>query len=191
MGCKLSRWMISRAEDTGKKLPRFAERHIGRCRACGEFARFSASLSSRLRDDRSAWLAQVPDCPLSFDAEAGPATAGSRVAAAERPGSRRLRFGFRPLPVAAAALVVVVAALVLFQVIPREPALSAEDRAAARAAIASLQAAPETLQGMIGEAESSLENERLILERSLSSAVEYLQARLNIKIERKDAPESL
>jgi hypothetical protein len=183
--------MISRAEDTGKKLPRFAERHVGRCRACGEFARFSASLSSRLRDERSAWLAQVPDFPLSFDADSGPATAGTRVAAAERPGSRRIRFGFRPLPVAAAALVVVAAALVLFRVIPREPAPSAEDRAAARAAIARLQAAPATLQGVIGEAESSLENERLILERSLTAAVEYLQARLNIKIERKDAPKSL
>jgi hypothetical protein len=44
---------------------------------------------------------------------------------------------------------------------------------------------------VIGEAESSLENERLILERSLTAAVEYLQARLNIKIERKDAPKSL
>lgn len=191
MGCKLSRWMISRAEDTGKKLPRFAERHVGRCRACGEFARFSASLSSRLRDERSAWLSQIPDPPLSFDADSGPATAGTRVAAAERPGSRRIRFGFRPLPVAAAALVVVAAALILFRVIPREPALSAEDRAAARAAIARLQTAPATLQGVLGEAESSLENERLILERSLSSAVEYLQARLNIKIERKDAPKSL
>ena len=191
MGCKISRWMISRAEDTGKKLPRFAERHVGRCRACGEFARFCASLSSRLRDERSAWLAQVPDFPLSFDAEAGPATAGTRVAAAERPGSRRIRFGFRPLPVAAAALVVVAAALVLFRVVPRESAPSAEDRAAARAAIARLQAAPATIQGVLGEAESSLENERLILERSLSSAVEYLQARLNIKIERRDAPKSL
>jgi hypothetical protein len=191
MGCKLSRWMISRAEDTGKKLPRYAERHVGRCRACGEFARSSASLSSRLKHERSAWLAKVPDFPLSFDAEAGPATAGRKVATAEKPRSRQLRLGFRPLPAAAAALVVAVAALVVFRGIPREHAPSMEDRAAARSSIARLQAAPERLQGVIGEAESSLEKEGLILERSLSSAVEYLQARLNIRIERKEAPKSL
>jgi len=176
MGCKLSRWMVSRTEDTGKKLPGFAGRHIGRCRACGEFVRTSVSLSSRLRDERAAWLAKVPDFPLSFEGEAEPAGTVAR-------GLR-----LRPLPVAAAALVVVAAALVLFRVVPRASVPSAEDRAAARAALAELQSAPGKLRGVIGGAESSLETERRILERSLSSAVEYLQARLNIKIERREPP---
>jgi hypothetical protein len=35
-----------------------------------------------------------------------------------------------------------------------------------------------------------LAREREILERSVSSAFEYLQARLNIRIERRDVPES-
>jgi len=188
MGCKLSRWMVSRTEDTGKKLPGFAVRHIGRCRACGEFVRTSASLSSRLRDERASWLAKVPDFPLSFEGETGPAGAVARTVAAERPASRRPRLGLRPLPVAAAALVVVAAALVLFRVVPRASVPSAEDRAAARATIAELQSAPGKLRGVIGGAESSLETERRILERSLSSAVEYLQARLNIKIERREPP---
>lgn len=191
MRCKLSRWMISRTEDTGKKLPGFAGRHIGRCRACGEFVRTSVSLSSRLRDERAVWLAKVPDFALSFEGEAGPAEAAARAAMTEKLASRRPWLRLRPLPVAAAALVVVAAALVLFRLVPQAPTPSAEDRAAARAAIAELQSAPGKLQGIIGGAESSLERERRILERSLSSAVEYLQARLNIKIERKEAPKPL
>ena len=57
MLCTLSRWMISRTEDTGKTLPRIVERHVRRCGACGDHARSSTSLSSRLRGERSAWLA--------------------------------------------------------------------------------------------------------------------------------------
>jgi hypothetical protein len=191
MWCKLSRWMVSRAEDAGKKLPGFAERHVGRCGACGEFARSSLSLSSKLRDERSAWLAKVPDFSLRIEGEAGPAAAETRAAATVKPGSRRLLLGLRPLPVAAAALAALAGALALFQVVLREPAPSAEDRAAAWAAIRTLTSAPEGLQGIIGAAESSLEQERRILERSLSSAAEYLQARLNIKIERRGPTKTL
>jgi len=168
--------MVSRTEDTGKKLPGFAVRHIGRCRACEEFARSTVSLSARLKEERAAYLAGVPDFPLSFEGVPEPA------------GSIARGFRLRPLPVAAAALVVVAAALVLFRVVPKAPEPSAEDRAAARAALAGIQSAPGKIPGVIGGAESSLEKERRVLEQSLSSAVEYLQARLNIKIERREPP---
>jgi hypothetical protein len=85
----------------------------------------------------------------------------------------------------------VAAGFVLFRVISREPAPSAENRVAARAAIKTLTSAPEGLPGVFGEAESSLDKERQILERSITSAVDYLQARLNIRVERKVAPKAL
>ena len=182
MLCTLSRWMISRREDTGKKLPRIAERHVRRCGACGDHARASASLSSRLRGERSAWLAQAPEFPAPLERDE------VRIATAR---SRRSWFALRPLPVAASLVVLVAAGFVLFRVIPHGPVPSAEDRVAARAAIKILTSAPQGLQGVFGEAESSLDKERRILEKSLASAVDYLGARLNIKVERKVGPKSL
>ena len=191
MLCTLSRWIISRSEDSGKKIPRFIERHVVRCAACGEFARASASLSSRLREERSAWLAKVPEFPAGLAHDLETDRPEPRAVDTGRPGSRRLWHFLRPLPVAATVLVVVAAALVLFQVVPKGSTPSAQDRAAARAAIKNFVSAPQGLQGVIGGAESPLEREGRILEESLSSAVEYLQARLNIKIERKEPPKPL
>jgi hypothetical protein len=184
MLCTLSRWLISRSEDTGKALPRFARRHVRRCRACGEFARTAAMLSSRLRTERSAWLAKVPD----FTVELGAGAAASPLPQDGAREPRRSWLSLRPLPVAAAALVVLAGALVLFQVVLKKPAPAAEERAAALAALKTITSAPEGLQGVIVEAESPLDKERKILEKSVSSAVEYLQARLNIKIERREPP---
>ena len=127
MLCMLSRWLISRAEDTGKALPRFAGRHVRGCRACGEFARTATTLSSRLRAERSAWLAEVPDFAVDRGSDATP-----RPAAKEGPREQRPSwFALRPLPVAAGAAVIVAGALILFQVVLREPAPTAEERAAA------------------------------------------------------------
>jgi hypothetical protein len=185
MFCHLTRWLISRAVDQGKKLPRFAERHAVRCGACREYALFTASLPSRLSGERPAFLAAVPDFPLR---EAKGVEDG-----ADR-GGRKIflrRLVLHPFPAAAAALIVIAGALILFQVVLRESSPSPEDRAAALAALKSVTAAPDGFQGMVKEAESPLARERQILERSVVSAVEYLQARLNIKIERRESPKTL
>jgi hypothetical protein len=185
MRCALSRWMISRAADTGKKPPRSVERHIGRCGACGEYARFAASLKDRFAGDRGAFLAGMPEFP-------------SNVAVWDRPGTaaeKRPSFGRRlllhPLPAAAGVLAFAAAALFLVRVVLREPVPTPEDRAAAQAAIKSIFAAPDGFRGALTEAESSLDRERRILEKSVASAAEYLQARLNIRIERRDPQKDL
>ncbi|MBN2266598.1 MAG: hypothetical protein JW775_12375 [Candidatus Aminicenantes bacterium] len=185
MLCKISRWMVSRAEDAGKPLPRFAEKHIARCRSCGAFARTSDSLAARLGDERDAWLAKVPEFPSGLDRAPEPAAERHRAGEARLSRRVRPRFGLRPLPVAAAVLLLAAAAVVVFRVIPGEAPPNPQERADARAAIERLSSAPERLPAVFGQAETSLENERLILERTISSAVEYLQARLNIRIERK------
>jgi hypothetical protein len=180
--------MASRAEDTGKKLPGFAERHVKRCDACREFARSSASLSAGLREEKSAFLAGVPEFsvrPLS-PAET-PATGPRSVAAVDRKPRRQMLY-LRPLPAAAAVLILAVGAFVVFRITGPRPELSLQDRAAAMAAIKSVSSAPSELGGVVGKAELSLDKERQILERSIASAAEYLQARLNIKIERRNPP---
>jgi hypothetical protein len=88
-------------------------------------------------------------------------------------------------------LVVAASALVLFLVVRREPALTSAEKRAVIASLKSVAAAPAEFRGAVAEAESSLARERLILEKSVLSAVEYLQARLNIRIERKERPKSL
>jgi hypothetical protein len=180
MRCFFARRAISRAEDRGTKLPGWVERHAGRCGSCGEYARFTASLKARLAGERDAFLAAAPDFSLN---EAAWAAAGDRGTKKRAPGRW---FVLRPLPAAAGAFVVLAAGFVLFLVVGREAPPTAQDHAAAAAAIRTLTAVPEGLQGALGDAESSLEKERKILERELSSAVEYLQARLNIKIERRE-----
>lgn len=185
MLCALSRWMISRAADTGKALPRSVERHTGRCRACGEYARFAASLKDKFDGEREAFLTEVPGFPLNEAAWDAASTPRAERSSLER------RFALRPLPAAAGVLVIASAAVLLFLVVLRKPAPRPEDRAAARAALKSIVAAPDGFQGAVIEAESSLDKERRILERSIASAVEYLQARLNIRIERRDPPKTL
>lgn len=185
MFCHLTRRLISRAEDRGKKMPRFAERHTARCGACREYARFTASLKARLSAEKPALLAAVRDFPLGEAAWVEDGTARGKRESLGR------RLALHPFPAAAAALVVVAGAIVLFQVVLREPSPSPEDRAAALATLRSVTAAPDGFQGMVSDAESSLARERQILERSVASAVEYLQARLNIKIERRESPKTL
>ena len=50
MLCHLARRAISRSEDRGKALPRWAGRHIGRCEACREYA--LGQVDSQRRDFR-------------------------------------------------------------------------------------------------------------------------------------------
>ncbi len=186
MICRIVRWTVSRAGDRGQAPPRWAARHAGRCPACREQARFMASLRERLAAERPAFLAAVPEFALD----------GSAWDKAEsRDGARdvfRSRPFLRPLPAAAGVLLVVAAAAFLvFRTGLRPTAPGAVDGAAARAALRSLASAPEGLRGALTEAESSLEKEKRILEKSVVSAVEYLQARLNIKIERRDAAKDI
>ncbi len=185
MLCKLTRWLISRQVDLGKAVPRFALRHAARCGACRAYARFAASLPSRFAGERAAFLAAAPNFPLN---EAKRAEDGAVR------GKREIlprRLALRPFPAAAAAVLIVAGVLVLSQVVLREAGPSPQDEAAALAALKTVTAAPEEFQGMVAEAESPLAKERRILERSVASAVEYLQTRLNIKFERKHEPKTL
>jgi hypothetical protein len=185
MFCNLTRWLISRAEDRGKEMPRFAERHAARCEACREYALFAASLSSRLSGETPAFLAKSPDSPL--DPAAWAAEGDGRGTRA----SFRRRLVLRPFPAAAAVLVVAASALILFLIVRPGPGLTSSEKLAVIASLKSVVAAPAEFRLAVEDVGSPLAKERQILERSVLSAVEYLQARLNIRIERKQEPKSL
>ncbi|MCX6571237.1 MAG: hypothetical protein NT006_07470 [Candidatus Aminicenantes bacterium] len=188
MFCNLTRWLISRAEDRGKKMPRFAERHAAQCGACREYARFTTSLSARLSTETPEFLAKAPDSP--WDPAAWAAEGAGRGTRAPL----RRRFVLHPYPAAAAVLVVAASALVFFLVVRPGPGpgLTSAEKQEVIASLKSVTAVPAEFRGAIAEAESSLAKERLILENSVLSAVEYFQTRLNIRIERtKEAPKSL
>lgn len=182
MLCYLTRRAISGSEDRGKALPRWAGRHIVRCEACREYAGFAASLKTRLAGDRAALLAAVPEFPLKETAWDKAGTERKERVSLGR------RLVLHPFPAAVGVLAVAAAAFLVFRTVPRAPMPTAEDRAAARAAFKSLVGAPGGFRGALTEAESSLEKEKRIWESSVASAVEYLQARLNIRIERRDEP---
>jgi len=186
MICNLTRWLISRAEDRGKEMPRFAERHAARCEACREYALFAASLAARLAGEAPSFLAAAPDSPLDPAAWVPEEGAGRGTRA-----PFRRRFFLHPFPAAAAVLVVAASALILFLVVRREPALTSAEKLAVIVSLKSVAAAPAEFRLAVEEVGSPLAKERQILERSVLSAVEYLQARLNIRIERKQAPKSL
>jgi hypothetical protein len=186
MFCNLTRWLISRAEDRGKEMPRFAERHAVRCEACREFARFTTSLSVCLYAEASEFLAQAPDSPLDPAAWAAEEGAGRGTRA-----PFRRRFVLHPFPAAAAVLVIAASALILFLVVRPGPGLTSAEKRAVITSLRSVTYAPAEFRGAVVEAESSLAKERLILEKSVLSAVEYLQARLNIRIERRELPKTL
>jgi hypothetical protein len=185
MFCNLTRWLISKAEDRGNETPRFAERHAARCGACREYALFAASLSSRLSGETPAFLAKAPASPL--DPAAWAADGDGRGTRAPY----RFRLVLRPFTAAAAVLVVAASALILFMVVRREPALTSTEKLAVIASLKSVAAAPAEFRVAVEEVGSPLAKERQILERSVLSAVEYLQARLNIRIEKKNPPQSL
>lgn len=185
MVCHLVRRAISRAEDHRGETPRWVARHTARCGSCRDFALFTASLKTRLADEKPALLSAVPDFPVG-----GAAWAAAGEARGERQGLGR-RLVLHPFPAVASALVLVAAGVLLFRVLRQDTMSPPRDTAAALAAMRTVLAAPAAFPEAVAGAETSLEKERRVLEASLASAVEYLQARLNIRIERREPPKSL
>lgn len=179
MLCRIARWEISRSEDRAARPPRWVERHVARCGPCRDFARFAASLRGRLAAEKEAFLRAVPEFPVNAEAWDRVAAGGDGPSMVQRGPALRL------WPAGAAAVAVLAAALVLWQVVLQEPGPSVEDRTAALAALKSVVTAADGFPGVVTEAESSLDRERRIIETSLASAFEFLQARLNVKIERR------
>lgn len=176
MNCLLTRWMISRFEDTGKAMPPWAARHLERCAACRSFSSFSRALPSRLFGEVPASLTAAPDVHPERNPRLSETSPSS--------GPARFRSFFRPVPAAALVLLLVAGAF-LFQGVWRGSAISAEKARAALADLKRVTAVPDDWPGIVTAAESPLERERLILENAARSAYAYLQDRLNITIERK------
>jgi len=178
MLCHLTRWLISRTADTGKKMPPWAGRHAERCEACRAFASFSRALPSRLSGEVPAFLAGIPDVRLFRTPPE------SIEPAAPRPS--RFRSFLRPLPIAALVLALA-GGVFLLRGLRSGADLTPEKARAAMAGLRRVTAIPDDWPVVLTAAESSLEQERLLLENSARSAYAFLQDRLNITVERKDS----
>lgn len=183
MLCPLTRWLISREADTGRKMPGWAARHAGRCEACRAFAAFAESLPARLSEEVPAHLDAVPGVVARRNPSESIAAPNDR-----RPGHR---FFLRPVPVAGLVLALALGAGIFLVVgVRRGPTFKAEEARAAFDELKKMTAVSEEWPGIVAAAESSLDKERLILEKAARSAYTRLQDRLNITIERRDAKAS-
>jgi len=182
MLCHLTRWFISRSEDEGGAWPRIAERHAARCGACREYARFVSSLSARMGAEIPSFLAQAPEAPPTLEGIDAKGPRSRRRASGRRPVL------LRPLPLASAAVTLVALLFIFAPAVFRTPGLSPADRQAAFAVLKTVTTAPADLRGAVAGAESSLDREREILEKSVLSALEYVQARLNVRVEYQGRP---
>jgi len=185
MLCPLIRWLISREADTGKKTPGWAVRHAGRCESCRAFAAFAESLPARLSEEVPAHLAAASGVNARRNPSALIAPVTDR-----RAGHR---FFLRPVPVAGLVLVLALAlgtGIFLVVGIRRGPAYKAEEARAAFAELKRMTAVTEEWPRIVAAAETSLDKERLILEKAARSAYSRLQDRLNITIGRKETKAS-
>ncbi len=178
MLCHLTRRLISRTADTGKKMPHWAARHAAQCEACRAYAAFAGSLPSRLSGEVPAFLAGLPDVRPHRTVPESVEPAVAR--------SSRLRSFLRPLPVATLVLALA-GGIFLFRGLRSGPALSVERARATMAELRRVAAVPDDWPVALTAAESSLERERILLENSARSAYAFLQDRLNITIERKSS----
>jgi len=152
MLCALTKWLISRREDTGRPLPAWAEGHLRRCPSCGEFARLVSSWA----EQRSGWRA------LDL----------IRPPAEEAPRFRAVLARHR-VPTAALAMVFAAVLLgALWLAWPRTPALPSLDELIDRQKVS-------LLREEIATVENPLLQEMDGLEQELSGAINFLVSRLD------------
>jgi hypothetical protein len=176
MFCFLYKWMISRARDLGKGLPGPVSRHISRCRGCREFDRFSQALPVRFARDLPGFL-QERNHFLEEKMIAGLAAQPVRGL----PRKRR----FLPVPAlsfAAALVILVVSAGIIFKIIPGAAPGPVDKGEKTIGSISESTFAGIPFTGMVGRMESSVEAEMRGLEKSVKSATQHLASCLDFKI---------
>jgi hypothetical protein len=176
MFCFLHKWMISRASDLGKELPGPVSRHIRRCRACREFARVSQSLPGRFARDVPGFLQESNHF---LEEKMIAALAAQPVTGLPR--KRR----FLPIPalsLAAALVILVVSAGIIFKIIPFAAPGPIDKGEKTIAQISESTLANISFTGIMGRMEASVEAEMRGLEKSVKSAAEHLASCLDFKI---------
>jgi hypothetical protein len=120
--CKIYRWKVSGAIDSGKPMSDAVKRHLLRCASCREFAAAAEDVGRRLSRDAGVLMAasdqafaeSIKASLGSAQLQGDPRVSPGRAAVEPKPRSRR-KTGFRPSPIlATAAALVVVGAGVLW-----------------------------------------------------------------------------
>lgn len=162
MLCALTKWLISRREDTGRRLPSWAGAHLRRCPSCLEFSRLAYS-----------WEEQKADLPAFDQADiARSRRIRFKPAAGEEPQPWPAR-AWKRIPVARLAAVFAAVMLgVLWLALPRTQPLPSLEQ------IIDLEKV-SALQEEITTVENPLRQEMDHLEQKLDAAINFLISRLD------------
>lgn len=182
MFCFFYKWMISRTQDSGKSkaLPGLVSRHINRCRTCREFVRFSQSLPGKFARDVPGFLQENN---RFLEEKMIAALAAKPVTGLPR--KRR----FLPIPalsLAAALVILVVSAGIIFKIIPAAAPEPIDNVEKTIAQISESTFAGIPFQGIAGRMEASVEAEMRGLEKTVKSAAQHLASCLDFKIAPRD-----
>jgi hypothetical protein len=172
MKCRIIKRLVSSAANGRRDLSRPVRRHLERCSACREFARFSLALSQTAARDARALLERIPAPETAGLLEKSPAPTGS--ARSVRRFSRRT---WIPASVGASGLIL--AALLVFRPAPIFKESVSPDEVAEFKKIAF---SGGTLVNAAIEAPSPLDQEYKSLKKAVDSAVQTLLDSLDFKV---------
>lgn len=168
MFCSLHKWLISQASDSGKPIPGVVKRHIRRCASCREFDRFCDSLKERFDQGK-------PDLLMGFDKEIDQKI----IAALDKKPVSLPSPARKPIfiPATAAAFVIIVIAISI--ILLREPQ---SDRMTPLNRLAALEVPQASLESMLTNLESPMDEELNSLKQTMKSTGEYIISCLDFKI---------
>lgn len=179
MFCFIYKRLISRYLDMGNsrgEMPAFVARHVRRCDTCRKFHRLSQSLGRRLVADRSRFLRGSKNVDSLNEKIISALVTTPVPTPRRRPVGGRFRL---PVPVMAAALVVLVVTLgIIFQVGVRAPG-AGEDMAIGLEAIDFNKI---SLPEIVGRVESPIEAEMNSLKQSMKSAAEFISSVVDVEL---------
>jgi hypothetical protein len=175
MFCKVHKWLISQAADSGKPISGFVKNHVHRCDSCREFAQLCESLMPKFAQDKHAILEKTDE---AFNKKIVSALSKERASQSGHHGSPRKFTARRPslaASLAASSLVIAISLSIIFIVIPYSKKEISFVRPSELVSVTS----PEVL---LVKAESPLEKEYLELKKTFDSTTEYLRSVLDFQI---------
>ena len=175
MICYLTKWYISREQDTGRNIPGMVRRHIDRCDSCQEYARFTQGLSERAKSDASSLIAETPEEVMER----------IKIKAAEGVVPTRKHYSRRWLvPATSGAIaVILIAVILIFQ--PFQP--SSQDLTGERSQILrALTLSEIDLRAYTGYIDSPFEKEWEGLKKAVLTSKDKLISHLSLRIARAE-----
>jgi hypothetical protein len=171
MFCFINKWLISRSLDLGKRLPALVSCHLGHCRSCREFYRLSESISRRLSREAAEFIRKRDNRLNEKILSALTAKSTPRLVSRFRPW---------PLPILAAASVVLVVAIGI--VVLTTPGAAPVIDKNPLDDLSQLGIARTSLPEIAARLESPIDSEMQELTQSIKSASDFLLSCVDVQL---------